>query len=113
MPRRTFIAQAAYHVPGWKLAGLLTGIGGTIMTIGMLLFFVIMIMTWLSRRSDGAAADIPVSESLLGPSHDGWDVRLDRIGLWVLAAIALILIAYGPFFLTYSLNMVSPGFRLY
>jgi cytochrome c oxidase subunit 1 len=113
MPRRTFIAQAAYRAPGWKLAGLLTGIGGTIMTIGMLLFFVIMIMTWLSRRGAGAPTDIPMSESLVGPSRDGWDVRLDRIGLWLLAAIALILIAYGPFFLTYSLNMVSPGFKLF
>jgi hypothetical protein len=28
-------------------------------------------------------------------------------------AIVLILLAYGPFFLTYHLNLVSPGFRLY
>jgi cytochrome c oxidase subunit 1 len=113
MPRRTFIAEATYEAAGWKLAGTLTGIGGTVMTIGMLLFFVIMIMTWLSKRSAGAPADIPVSESLTAPSRDGWDVKMDRISLWVVAAIVLILIAYGPFFLTYSLNMVSPGFKLF
>jgi cytochrome c oxidase subunit 1 len=38
---------------------------------------------------------------------------MDNIWLWVIVAIALILVAYGPFFLTYSVNMVSPGFKLY
>jgi hypothetical protein len=29
------------------------------------------------------------------------------------AAVLLIAIAYGPFFLTYSPEAVSPGFRVY
>ncbi|HET7039086.1 MAG TPA: cbb3-type cytochrome c oxidase subunit I [Gemmatimonadales bacterium] len=113
MPRRTFMAQATYTGQGWGLAGALTGIGGSIMTLGMLIFFLIMIMTWLVGKRDGAPADIPVSETLAGASPSGWDVRFDRIGLWVLAAILLIALAYGPFFLTYDLNLVSPGFRLF
>jgi cytochrome c oxidase subunit 1 len=113
MPRRTFIAEATYDAAGWKLAGMLTGIGGTIMTIGMLLFFLIMVMTWFAGKRDGAPADIPVSESLGAPSPSGWDARLDRIGFWIAIAILLIVLAYGPFFLTYDLNLVSPGFRLY
>jgi hypothetical protein len=28
----------------------------------------------------------------------GWEPKLDRLGLWVAAAVVLILIAYGPFF---------------
>jgi cytochrome c oxidase subunit I len=112
MPRRTFIAQATYSAAGWKLAGTLTAIGGTIMTIGMLLFFVIMAMTWLGKKQDGPV-DIPVSESLTAAATSGWELKMDKIWLWVLAAIVLILIAYGPFFFTYSLNMVSPGFKLY
>jgi cytochrome c oxidase subunit 1 len=113
MPRRTFMAEATYTGQGWGLAGALTGIGGSIMTLGMLIFFLIMIMTWLVGTRDGAPADIPVSETLAGASPSGWDVRFDRIGLWVLAAILLIALAYGPFFLTYDLNLVSPGFRLF
>ena len=113
MPRRTFIAQATYTGEGWGLAGALTGIGGSIMTAGMLLFFLIMIMTRLVGKRDGAPKDIPVSETLTPPSPSGWDARLDRIGFWVVMAIVLILLAYGPFFLTYHLNLVSPGFRLY
>jgi cytochrome c oxidase subunit 1 len=113
MPRRTFIAQATYSGEGWGLAGALTGIGGSIMTAGMLLFFLIMIMTRLVGKRDGAPTDIPVSETLAPPSPSGWDARLDRIGFWVVIAIVLIALAYGPFFLTYHLNLVSPGFRLY
>ncbi len=113
MPRRTFIAEATYSAAGWKLAGALAGIGGTIMTIGMLIFFLIMIMTFLVGKRDGAPRDIPISESLTPPSRDGWDSKMDRIGLWVVLAVVLILLAYGPFFLSYTPNMVSPGFRLF
>jgi hypothetical protein len=31
----------------------------------------------------------------------------------MVAAVVLILIAYGPFFLTYSVNAVSPGFKIF
>jgi hypothetical protein len=31
----------------------------------------------------------------------------------MVAAIVLILVAYGPFLLGYEINAVSPGFRLY
>ena len=113
MPRRTFIAEATYEAAGWKLAGALTGIGGTIMTVGMLIFFLIMAMTWLTGRKDGAPVDIPVSESLTTPATTGWERKMDNIWLWVIIAVALILVAYGPFFLTYSVNLVSPGFKLY
>ncbi|MDH3497482.1 MAG: cbb3-type cytochrome c oxidase subunit I [Gemmatimonadota bacterium] len=113
MPRRTFIAEATYSASGWKLAGALAGIGGTIMTIGMLIFFLIMIMTFLVGKRDGAPRDIPISESLTPPSQNGWDSTMDRIGVWVIVAVVLILLAYGPFFLSYTPNMVSPGFKLF
>jgi cytochrome c oxidase subunit 1 len=114
MPRRTFIAQATYTGTGWKVAGALTGIGGSLMTLAVLIFFLIMIMTYLVGRKGEGPTDIPISESLTGPSTSGWDAKMDRIWIWVLAAIVLILIAYGPFFVTYfPLNMVSPGFRLF
>jgi cytochrome c oxidase subunit 1 len=113
MPRRTFMAQAPYTADGWGLAGALTGIGGTIMTVGILMFFLVVIMTWLAGRKGEAPEDIPISQSLSGPATTGWELKLDRLGLWIVAAIVLILIAYGPFFLGYSMNMVSPGYKIF
>ena len=113
MPRRTYMAQATYYDPAWALGGALTGIGGTLMFIGVMLFFLVMGMTILAGRRGGQPADIPVSETLTAPSLTGFGPTLDRLGLWVLAAIVLILIAYLPFFLSYEYRAVSLPFRLF
>lgn len=113
MPRRTFRAQAAYDSPAWDLGGALTGIGGTLMFVGILLFFIVIGLTVVAGRKGEHPVDVPVSQTLTAPALSGWEPRLDRLGFWVLVAIALILIAYGPFFLTYAPDFVSPGFRLY
>ena len=113
MPRRTFMAQAPYSGEGWELAGALTGIGGTIMTIGILMFFLVIVMTWFVGEKGEVTEDIPISETLSAPATRGWETNLDRLGLWIVAAVVLILIAYGPFFLTYSVNAVSPGFKIF
>ena len=114
MPRRTFMAAAPYDDPAWALSGILTGIGGTLMTVGAVLFFVVILGTlFLGTKGEGPK-DIPVSRTLIGPSRDGWDVKLDKLGWWVVVAIVLIVIAYAPFFLTYfPANMVSPAYRLF
>ena len=83
------------------------------MTVGILMFFLVVIMTWLVGKKGEAPADIPVSQYLSGPATTGWQLKLDRLGLWIVAAIVLILIAYGPFFLGYSMNMVSPGYKIF
>lgn len=114
MPRRLFRVQAAYTNPDWRLGGVLTGIGGTLMFIGLALFFVVIGMTILRGKKGEQPKDIPVSRTLLAPSLNGWDRHLDRIWVWVLVTVALIAIAYGPFFASYlPTRMISPGFRLY
>jgi cytochrome c oxidase subunit 1 len=113
MPRRTFMAQAPYSGEGWGLAGALTGIGGTIMTIGILMFFLVIVMTWFAGKKGDVPEDIPVSDTLSGPATSGWETKLDHLGLWIVVAIVLIVIAYGPFFLTYSVTPVSPGFKIF
>jgi len=114
MPRRTFLAQAAYGDTSWGLAGILTGVGGTIMTVGAVLFFVVVGMTILFGRKGEGPRDIPFAETLTGPAEEGWEPKLDRIGWWVGAAVLLIVIAYGPFFLSYfPLHNVSPGYRFF
>ena len=114
MPRRTFIAEAPYTGEGWGLAGALTGIGGTLMTISAAMFFAVIVATALSGRKGAGPKDIPVSDTLTAPGTGPWERRLDRIGLWMVVAVVLIVIAYAPFFLGYlPPNMTSPGFRFY
>jgi cytochrome c oxidase subunit I len=113
MPRRTFLAQSTYAVESWRLGGLLTGIGGTMMTVGILLFFVVILMTVVAGERGAQPKDVPVAETLTAPALSGWELRLDRVGFWVVVAIILILIAYGPYFLTYTPHFVSPGYRFF
>jgi len=114
MPRRTFLAQATYTKDSWALAGALTGIGGTLMTIGAMLFFLVIGMTLLRGRKGEGPSDIPFAESLLPPSRTGWDVKLDRLGVWFVVAIVLVAIAYGPFFVSYlPPHLTSPGYNFF
>jgi len=113
MPRRTFIAEATYTSDAWRLPGILTGIGGTMMFIGVALFFIVIGLTIVAGRRNAAPRDIPISQALTPPAKQGWETWLDRLGVWTAAAIVLILIAYGPFLLGYEIIPVSPGFRLF
>jgi cytochrome c oxidase subunit 1 len=113
MPRRIFRAQATYDDAAWNLGGLLTGVGGTMMFVAVMLFFLVIGLTIVAGRKGEGPADIPVSATLTAPSRVGWETTLDRLGIWVLVAIALIAIAYGPFLLTYDTVPVSPGFRAF
>lgn len=114
MPRRIFRVEANYGRDSWELAGVLTGVGGSLMTLGAVLFFVVILATIFLGKKGAGPTDIPFAETFLGPSRSGWDVKLDRIGWWVLAAIVLIVIAYGPFFLGYlPPRLVSPGYQFF
>jgi cytochrome c oxidase subunit 1 len=113
MPRRIFRVMATYDNPAWDLGGQLTAIGGTLMFFGIMMFFLNIGMTIFKGPRGQQPKDIPVSETLAAPATTGWAPTLDRLGWWVALAILLIAIAYGPFFLTYDVRPVSPGFRLF
>ncbi|MCG8468342.1 MAG: cbb3-type cytochrome c oxidase subunit I [Gemmatimonadetes bacterium] len=114
MPRRTFLVEATYDKDSWALAGALTGIGGTLMTIGALMFFLVVLMTiWRGAKGEGPK-DIPFADALLPARKASWDTKLDRLGFWFVIAVVLVVIAYGPFFAGYlPANLVSPGYRLF
>jgi cytochrome c oxidase subunit I len=111
MPRRIFRAQATYDNPAWDLGGILTGVGGTLMFIGVMLFFLTIGLTIVAGRKGEGPKDIPIAETLTAPSTAGWEPKLDRLGFWVLAAVLLIAIAYGPFLLSYTPAPVSLPFK--
>lgn len=114
MPRRIYRARATYTDPAWDLGGTLTGIGGTLMFVGAMLFFVVIGLTIVAGRRGQAPTDIPVSETLTAPARAGWETTLDRFGWWIVVAVALILIAYGPIFaVNLPPRLISPGFKAF
>ncbi|MFW5955122.1 MAG: cbb3-type cytochrome c oxidase subunit I [Rhodothermales bacterium] len=114
MPRRLYRAGAAYDSAAWDLGGALTGIGGTLMFIGLGMFFIVMLMTVIAGKKGMGPTDIPWSETVTAPALSGFETNWDRIGLWFIVAIILILVAYGPFFMSYlPPNMVSPGYNFF
>jgi cytochrome c oxidase subunit 1 len=115
MPRRTFIAQATYTLPAWHLPGIITAVGGSLMFIGAMLFIFNLIMTVAAgSRTERVPRDVPYSEVFTAPARTGWEVDLDRLRWWVLAAVVLIVIAYAPAFMAQiPPYLVSPGYRIY
>ena len=114
MPRRIYRAAATYTDEAWNLGGILTGIGGTLMFFGILFFFIVIGMTVLVGKKGEAPEDIPWSETLTPPAESGFSVKFDRLGMWVIAAIVLIVVAYGPFFATYlPARLVSEGYTFF
>ncbi|MEX1257795.1 MAG: cbb3-type cytochrome c oxidase subunit I [Gemmatimonadota bacterium] len=114
MPRRTLIMEAPYDDATWRLAGMLTGLGGTLMFVGGMLFFFVLVGTALFGKKMMGTVDIPFTVTHEGPATTGWAVKLDRYRYWVLATIILILIAYGPFLVSYLPgNFTSPGYQLF
>jgi cytochrome c oxidase subunit 1 len=114
MPRRIYRAQATYTSEAWDLGGALTGVGGTLMFIGILVFFVVIIVTIFRGKKGDIPADVPWSETLSAPGTSTWSVRMDSLAFWTVVAIVLVVIAYGPFFGSYlPPNFVSPGFTVW
>lgn len=113
MPRRTAIGAAPYSLAGWDVANWFTAIGGIIMAIAGLLFFIVLLGTlFFSKPIDPAEVEAPLSETIHGPK-ESWKI-LDRLGMWTVIAIILLLLAYGPLLLGYlPANMTSPGIKVW
>jgi len=111
-PRRLWVQGASYIEEGWEAGNVLTGIGGTLMFISGLLFFTVMIGTLLSKKEEsGEGFEMPVSETI-HTEKDSPGV-LDRLWLWMIAAVVLVLIAYVPVLIFTDWTFLSPGWTLF
>lgn len=113
VPRRTFMAGATYSKASWAVTGMWTAVGGTMMFVSAVLFFLILGMTIFFGKK-GEEPEIPITETVQPARRTGWEPRLDRFG-WVIAlALFLIAIAYVPFLVqAWPPKLSVPGFKIF
>lgn len=112
MPRRTAIGASAYLQPEWRAVLPLVGIGGTLLFVSGILYFLNLVLTvWRSRAP---APEFPgFAMAMSGAEHA--PAIFDRWRPWVALAIVLILIAYGPSVarLVLTTPLDAPGLRVW
>jgi cytochrome c oxidase subunit 1 len=99
VPRRTAEPQypqfefttAIGSIPEMRLQ---IAVGGTLLTVGALLFVTVMLGTWFAERGRGRLrVDSYLPEPISGPTDS--PRVLDNVKLWVAIAVVLVAIAYG------------------
>lgn len=114
MPRRTAIGLSPLNdmnLPGWEVSNWLTMIGGMVMGVSGLLFFIVLLGT-LRNKERATGVEFPTSTPIHGP-RETWAI-LDRIGLWTLISVVLVLIAYVPVLIAYwPIELNAPGVKVW
>jgi cytochrome c oxidase subunit 1 len=90
--------HATYWLAAWKIPGIMTALGGTLMFVSAMLFFLIVVMTIVAGKKT-SQGDLPFTATVQAPPTVGWQPRLDRLSYWVAASVILVIAVYGPFFL--------------
>jgi len=112
MPRRTMIGAASYVQPEWKALLPLVGIGGSVLFVSSMLYFLNLILTLVASRAPAPA--VPgFAEALSGPDHA--PAILDRWRPWIVLAFVLIAVAYGPTLVRLAVTTPfnAPGLRVW
>ena len=97
-PRRTNMGltytnpQSPLYHADWQIAKHLGTIGGTIMAIAALIFFIVFFATLFGKPATEGSLDLIVSE----PYHDENVRAVQSFTPWLIGAVLLILIAYTP-----------------
>jgi cytochrome c oxidase subunit 1 len=84
-------------------------LGGIIMTIAAILFFVVFFGTIFSRKKEESVLEFPVSEAL----HDERRIPLfDKFKPWLAIMAIILVVAYVPAFIDATKNPgpEAPGF---
>jgi cytochrome c oxidase subunit 1 len=111
-PRRTMLNAAPYLQPSWKPLLALVGIGGALLFVSALLYFLNLLLTLVASRTP--APDLPAfAEAMSGADHA--PIVLDRWRPRLALALVLIVIAYGPTLVRLALttSLQSPGYRVW
>jgi cytochrome c oxidase subunit 1 len=104
--------MATYIQPEWRALMPLVGIGGTLMFVSAVLYFLNLLLTWMVSR-EPAPAPVEFTDAVSGP--EAAPVFLDRLRPWWLLSALFILIAYAPTLMHMILESSAhmPGFRVW
>ncbi len=97
-PRRTNLGLtylnpgSPLYRPDWKIPTAATAIGGTIMTMAMVIYFVIFFATVFSRKVYEPQISLPTST----PLHDENIPWVKDMKPWLIASVLALIVAYGP-----------------
>ena len=98
-PRRTNMGTSYLNADSelfrmdWVLPSHFTLLGGIIMSLGILIFFIVFFRTLLATQTEESTLDFPTAEAY----HDEPSIKfVKNFTPWVVAAAILILIAYIP-----------------
>jgi len=112
-PRRVPFSIAAYTDASWKIPQILTAIGGSILLFSAIFFFIVVLGTAFGKKKLETEMETPEAEAEIDPSHTpAW---LDNWKLWIILAVVLVIIGYGPILtdMFRNINLVSPGFKVW
>ncbi len=107
-PRRVPMAQATYWLESWHLPSILIAVGGSIMFVAVLMYFAVLVVSLVRKPVDEALPEPEFAESISPVSSS--PAIFENWRVWIAVAIGLIIVAYGPFLLTYTYNFVSQGY---
>lgn len=112
MPRRTMISQAAYFQPEWKALLPWVGFGGTLLFVSGVLYLLNLLLTATISRASAPPA--PAFAESMAPAEDG-PAALNRVRPWLVVAVILLVIAYGPTLarLVATSRLDAPGLRVW
>lgn len=112
-PRRTMLSAAPYKRPEWNPFLVEIAVGGTILFIAYLLYFVVMLGTVFAGKRLEQPIEMPVAEAMQDPQlTPGW---LDAWRPWLAGTIILLIIAYGPALYEMLVNgqKIIQGFKVW
>lgn len=110
-PRRTMLGAAPYALEEWGSLLPWVAVGGTILFLSSVLYFVNIVATVLSKTK--AQTEVPFAESSTPAESAPW--ILERWTIWICLAIVFVLLAYGPplLGLLSETTSFSPGFKVW
>ncbi len=110
MPRRVYDADFAGDATaaGWQLLTDISALGGLILFASALFFVLVMLFTVFAPKAEHPPLEFAETLEPV-PAKAG---TLDRLGMWTVVAVMLVVIAYGiPLWQHLQMNaMGSPGF---
>jgi cytochrome c oxidase subunit 1 len=111
VPRRTTLGAAPYLSPEWNPLLMVAAVGGVLVWVSLVLYFVVVLGTVFASRKLAHPIQMPVADALRDAQETPpW---LDAWKPWLIVTIVLIVLAYGPPLaeLIRNANLSSAGMR--